>query len=88
MSIGLMPTCSVQGNGITARRPSRNAGVGTQSERNRNAIGTQSGRGHASDFRDIEYQLARKSSVETLTKNFGVSTLSLKIRLIINWLPY
>jgi len=37
MSIGLMPTCSVQGNGSTARRPSRNAGVGTQSEHNRDA---------------------------------------------------
>ena len=56
--------------------------------RRRDTIGTQSGRGHASDFRDIDYQLVIKSSVETLPKNVGVSTLSLKIRLIINWLPY
>ena len=46
--------------------------------------GTQAGRGHASDFRDIDYQLVIKSSVETQPKNVGVSTLSLKIRLIIN----
>ena len=46
------------------------------------------GRGHASDFRDIDYQLVIKSNVETQPKNVGVSTLSLKIRLIINWLPY
>jgi len=50
--------------------------------------GTQAGRGHASDFRDIDYQLVIKSSVETQPKNVGVSTLSLKTRLIINWLPY
>ena len=48
----------------------------------------QAGRGHASDFRDIDYQLVIKSSVETLPKNVGVSTLSLKTRLIINRLPY
>lgn len=72
MSIGLMPTCSVQGNGSTARRTSRNAG------------GTRPRLG----IRDIDYQLVIKSSVETLQKNVGVSTLSLKIRLIINWLPY
>lgn len=41
MSIGPMPTCSVQGNGSTARRTSRNA-VGTQLEGSRMAIGTQS----------------------------------------------
>ena len=84
MSIGLMPTCLVQGNGSTARRPSRNSGVGTQSEHNRNTIGTRPRLG----IRDIDYQLVIKSSVETLPKNVGVSTLSLKIRLIINWLPY
>ena len=72
MSIGLMPTCSVQGNGSTARRPSRNAG------------GTRPRLG----IRNIDYQLVIKISVETQPKNVGVSTLSLKIRLIINRLPY
>ena len=52
MSIGLMPTCSVQGNGSTARRPSRNAG------------GTRPRLG----IRDIDYQLVIKSSVETQPK--------------------
>ena len=50
--------------------------------------GTQAGRGHASDFRDIDYQLVIKSSVETQPKNVGVSTLSLKKHLIISVLPY
>lgn len=51
---------------------------------NRNAVGTRP----RLEFRGIDYQLVRKSSVETLPKNVGVSTLSLKIRLIINRLPY
>ena len=72
MSVGLMPTCSVQGNGSTTRRSSRNAG-GTRPRL---------------EIRDIDYQLVIKSNVETQPKNVGVSTLSLKIRLIINWLPY
>ncbi len=70
MSIGLMPTCSVQGNGSTARRTSQNAG-GTRPRL---------------EFRDIDYQLVIKISVETLPKNVGVSTLSLKRHLIISGL--
>ena len=73
MSIGLMPTCSE---------------IEHTEARHDEPRGTQAGRGHASDFRDIDYQLVIKSSVETQQKNVGVSTLSLKIRLIINWLPY
>lgn len=67
-----MPTCSVQGNGSTARRPSRNAG----------------GMRPRLGIRDIDYQLVIKRSVETQPKNVGVSTLSLKKHLIISVLPY
>ena len=54
--------------------------VGRQSDGNLGAGGTRPRLG----IRDIDYQLVRKSSVETQPKNVGVSTLSLKIRLIIN----
>ena len=76
-----MPTCSE----IEHTEARHDAPHGTQaSGHNRNTIGTRPRLG----IRDIDYQLVRKSSVETQPKNVGVSTLSLKIRLIINWLPY
>lgn len=73
----------------------RKTAVGTQPGHNQDTVGTQSEGNLGADgtrprleFRGIDYRLVIKSSVETLPKNVGVSTLSLKIRLIINWLPY
>lgn len=117
MSIGLLPTCSVRGNGSTARQTSRNEYASPwlpqdrsrdtavphrgrsrditriQSGRRRDADGRQSGRRRGAigtrprlEFRDIDYQLVIKSSVETQPKNVGVSTLSLKRYLIISGL--